>query len=358
MVQILSRYWSDFIHAIEPYVPGEQPSNPAVVKLNTNENPYGPSPKSLKAMLDSVDDDLRLYPCPESSVLKTTIAEYYGLSPDQIFVGNGSDEVLSHVFNGLFRKEQPVFFPDITYSFYPVFCKLYDISYQQIALAEDFSLELEDYHRPNGGIIFPNPNSPTGRFLDLNHIENLLRDTTNSVVVIDEAYIDFGGASCTALIPKYDNLLVIHTLSKSRSLAGLRIGYAMGSSSLIKGLNRIKNSFNSYPLSKVQVSAAVASFKDGTYFKNIIQKVVSSRQALTHELEILGFEVIPSMANFLFVSHPVVGASDLFEALREKDILVRHFDRPKIDSFLRITVGNDHQNRALIELLGEIVEPT
>ncbi len=352
----MSRYWSDFVNGLEPYIPGEQPSDPAVIKLNTNENPYGPSPKSLKAITDCANQQLRLYPCPESKELKNTIADYYDLSPDQIFVGNGSDEVLAHAFNGLFRKTQPVLFPDITYSFYPVFCRLYDISYHQIPLAENFYLQLEQYCRPNGGIIFPNPNAPTGRFLDLDNIENLLREITNSVVVVDEAYIDFGGASCAALIPNYDNLLVVHTLSKSRSLAGLRIGYAMGSRSLINGLNRVKNSFNSYPLSRIQASAAVASFKDKTYFKTTIKKVIVSRQDLTRELEILGFEVVPSMANFLLVTHPKVSANSLYERLRANDILVRHFDRPRIDSYIRITVGNDTQNRALTEFLRSIVK--
>ena len=355
-MQNMTRYWSKFVNEIEPYIPGEQPLDPTVIKLNTNENPYGPSPKSLTAMLDSVSQDLRLYPCPESHELKNTIAKYYELSPDQIFVGNGSDEVLSHVFNGLFRQAKPVFFPDITYSFYPVFCKLYDISYKQVPLAEDFSLDLKDYYRPNGGIIFPNPNAPTGRFLDLRHIEALLRNSKNSAVVIDEAYVDFGGASCAALIPEFDNLLVVQTLSKSRSLAGLRIGYAMGSTSLIEGLNRIKNSFNSYPLSKVQVSAAVASFNDRTHFKNIIQKVVASRQMLARELGVLDFRVVPSMANFLLVTHPKFTARFLLEVLREKGILVRHFDQPKIDSFLRITVGNEEQNRVLVESLASIIK--
>jgi len=353
----MSKYWSDFVGTLDPYTPGEQPANTNLTKLNTNENPYPPSPAVMEAMRCAVNDDLRLYPPPNADSLKQTIADYFQLTPAQVFVGNGSDEVLAHVFNGLFRQAQPILFPDISYSFYPVYCGLYAIEFNKIPLAEDFSLNLDDYRRANGGIIFPNPNAPTGRLLALDAIESLLQENSDSVVVVDEAYIDFADANASAvsLIDQYDNLLVVQTMSKSRALAGLRIGYALGSAHLVEGLERIKNSFNSYPLGHVQLAAAVASFNDRDYFEATRKQVISSRELLVDQLETLGFEVLPSAANFVFARHGAYLGADLTRSLREQNIIIRHFNKPRIDEFLRITVGTPEQNQQLITALTELV---
>ncbi len=354
----MSKYWSNFVASLDPYTPGEQPAVNNLTKLNTNENPYGPSPKVLQAMEAAVNGDLRLYPPPNADQLKQTIADYYQLNKDQVFVGNGSDEVLAHVFNALFRQTQGILFPDISYSFYPVYCGLYAIQYTKVPLAEDFSLDLDNYCRPNGGIIFPNPNAPTGRLLALSAIEKLLQSNTDSVVVVDEAYIDFAdsGASAVALVNQYANLLVVQTMSKSRSLAGLRIGYAMGSAELIEGLERVKNSFNSYPLGHVQIAAGIAAFEDIEYFEATRQMVINSRVQLTRQLESLGFEILPSAANFVFVRHPNFDAEALAQSLREQNIIVRHFNKPRISEFLRITVGNEVQNQLLLKCLSAIID--
>lgn len=352
---IMSRYWSDFVTQLQPYTPGEQPKISNLTKLNTNENPYGPSPEALAAIQQLVNDDLRLYPPPNAEDLKQCIADYHSLSAEQIFVGNGSDEVLAHIFNGLLKQQLPLLFPDISYSFYPVFCQLYNIEYSRVPLADDFSIKLEDYQRPNGGIIFPNPNAPTGRLLALDDIAQLLEVNRDSVVVVDEAYIDFGGNSAVPLLASYDNLVVVHTLSKSRSLAGMRIGYAMASAAIIEGLERIKNSFNSYPLGHLQIAAAVASFNDDNYFRSTCDKVISSRTALTDQLQALGFEVLPSAANFVFVRHSDRDAEDLALQLRNQGLIVRHFKTDRIDQFLRITVGTDEQNLLLTESLSKII---
>jgi histidinol-phosphate aminotransferase len=353
----MSKYWSDFVGTLDPYTPGEQPANTDLTKLNTNENPYPPSPAVMEAMRCAVNDDLRLYPPPNADLLKQTIADYFQLTPAQVFVGNGSDEVLAHVFNGLFRQAQPILFPDITYSFYPVYCGLYAIEFNKIPLAEDFTLNLDDYRRANGGIIFPNPNAPTGRLLALDAIESLLQENSDSVVVVDEAYIDFADANASAvsLIDQYDNLLVVQTMSKSRALAGLRIGYALGSAHLVEGLERIKNSFNSYPLGHVQLAAAVASFNDRDYFEATRKQVISSRELLVDQLETLGFEVLPSAANFVFARHGAYLGADLTRSLREQNVIIRHFNKPRIDEFLRITVGTPEQNQQLIAALTELV---
>ena len=351
----MSRYWSDFVKQLQPYTPGEQPKINNLTKLNTNENPYGPSPDALAAMQRLLNDDLRLYPPPNAEDLKDCIASYYNLESDQIFVGNGSDEVLAHVFNGLLKQDQPLLFPDISYSFYPVFCQLYDIQYSKIPLTEDFAIALGDYQRPNGGIIFPNPNAPTGRLLGLQAIEQLLQSNSESVVVVDEAYVDFGGVSAVPLIAQYDNLLVVHTLSKSRSLAGMRIGYAMGNAELIEGLERVKNSFNSYPLGHLQIAAAVASFNDQDYFEQTTAKVIDSRERLAQQLQQHNFRVLPSAANFVFARHQQHNAEDIASQLRARGIIVRHFKQDRIDQFLRITVGSEPQNQLLIQALDEIL---
>jgi histidinol-phosphate aminotransferase len=279
------------------------------------------------------------------------------LSATQIFVGNGSDEVLAHIFNGLLSHPEkgPLLFPDISYSFYPVFCQLYGIHHEKIPLADDFSIDLDDFQRANGGIIFPNPNAPTGLLLGLDTIESLLQKNTDTVVVVDEAYIDFGGQTAASLIDQYDNLLVVQTMSKSRSLAGMRVGYAMGSEHLIEGLNRIKNSFNSYPLGHLQIAAAIAAFDDTQYFENTRQKVISERERVVDKLQSLGFEVLPSKSNFVLVRHPQNKADLLAQSLREKGIIVRYFAKPRIDQFLRITIGTDAQNTLLIECLNQIL---
>ena len=347
----MSKYWSDLVSQLQPYVPGEQPDIANITKLNTNENPYGPSPRVLSAIQGLLNEDLRLYPPPNADGLRQTIAEYYQLEPKQVFLGNGSDEVLAHVFNGLLKKSQPLLFPDISYSFYPVFCQLYGIVFEKIPLSEDFSLAVEDYSRPNGGIIFPNPNAPTGRLLGLNAIEQLLKSNPDSVVVIDEAYIDFGGESAVPLINLYANLLVVQTMSKSRSLAGMRIGYAMGSVDLIEGLERIKNSFNSYPLGHLPIAAGIAAFEDQKYFEDTCQRVIASRGWLTNSLHNLGFKVMPSAGNFIFVRHNRRAAAELALSLRQNGIIVRHFKQSRIQQFLRITIGTEKQNERLVNTL-------
>lgn len=340
---------------LQPYTPGEQPKISNLTKLNTNENPYGPSPDVLQSMQQVLNDDLRLYPPPHAEELKQTIADYYQLEENQIFVGNGSDEVLAHIFNGLLKQNKPIFFPDITYSFYPVFCQLYDIEFEKVPLTEDFSIDLGDYQRPNGGIIFPNPNAPTGKLVALGDIEQLLLANRDSVVVVDEAYVDFGGQSAVGLINRFDNLLVVHTLSKSRSLAGLRIGYAMANAALIEGLDRVKNSFNSYPLGHLQIAAAIASFKDESYFKQTCAQVISSREQLVEQLQALGFEILPSAANFVFARHNSESAEVIATYLRQQGIIVRHFQQPRIDQFLRITVGTAQDNQLLVDSLASML---
>ena len=340
---------------LQPYTPGEQPKISNLTKLNTNENPYGPSPDVLQAMQQVLNDDLRLYPPPHAEELKQTIADYYQLEENQIFVGNGSDEVLAHIFNGLLKQNKPIFFPDITYSFYPVFCQLYDIEFEKVPLTEDFSIDLGDYQRANGGIIFPNPNAPTGKLVALGDIEQLLLANRDSVVVVDEAYVDFGGQSAVGLINRFDNLLVVHTLSKSRSLAGLRIGYAMANAALIEGLDRVKNSFNSYPLGHLQIAAAIASFKDESYFKQTCAQVISSREQLVEQLQTLGFEILPSAANFVFARHNSESAEVMATYLRQQGIIVRHFQQPRIDQFLRITVGTSQDNQLLVDSLASML---
>ena len=353
----MSSYWSDFVRDLEPYSPGEQPEISNITKLNTNENPYGPSPEVLKAISETTDDRLRLYPPPEAEQLKGTIAKYFGLTTSKIFVGNGSDEVLAHVFNGLLNHPDkgPLLFPDISYSFYPVFCQLYGINYQKIPLTDDFTINLDQYPPENAGIIFPNPNAPTGLLLDLDAIERLLKKNTESVVVVDEAYIDFGGTTAASLINTYNNLLIVQTMSKSRSLAGMRVGYAMGSEHLIEGLNRIKNSFNSYPLGHLQIAAAIAAFNDESYFKKTSQQVISERERVVDQLERLGFEVLPSKANFVLAHHPQKSGEILAQELRDKGIIVRHFAKARIDQFLRITIGTEAQNSLLIDSLENLL---
>ncbi|MCR4509271.1 histidinol-phosphate transaminase [Pseudomonas sp. 32.2.56] len=347
----MSKFWSPFVKDLVPYVPGEQPKLAKLVKLNTNENPYGPSPKAIAAMQAEVNDNLRLYPDPNSDRLKQAVADYYGVQTAQVFVGNGSDEVLAHAFHGLFQHGQPLLFPDVTYSFYPVYCGLYGIPYEAIELDKQFQIRVEDYARPNGGIIFPNPNAPTGCVLALEAIERLLKTNPDTVVLVDEAYIDFGGETAVSLVDKYPNLLVSQTLSKSRSLAGLRVGIAVGHPDLIEALERIKNSFNSYPLDRMAIAGAAAAFEDKAYFEQTCQRVIDSREAVVAGLEQLGFEVLPSAANFVFARHPGKDAATLAAGLREQGVIVRHFKQQRIAQFLRITIGTPEQNQALLDAL-------
>ncbi|KPQ28080.1 MAG: histidinol-phosphate transaminase [Marinobacter excellens HL-55] len=347
----MSKFWSSLVSELQPYVPGEQPKMANLVKLNTNENPFGPSPKVIEAIKSELNENLRLYPDPEGLALKQAIARYYGVTAKQVFVGNGSDEVLAHVFQGLLKHDKPILFPDITYSFYPVYCGLYQIESNVIPLTESFEINPEDYKQPNGGIIFPNPNAPTGRYLGLEHVEDILKANPDSVVVVDEAYVDFGGETAIALVDKYPNLLVSQTLSKARSLAGLRAGFAVGNEELIEALNRVKDSFNSYPLDRLALVGSIAAFEDEEWFEASRQGVISERDRVTAELERLGFDVLPSKANFVFARHPEHAGADLAARLREQGVIVRHFNKPRISEFLRITIGTAEQNDALLKQL-------
>ncbi len=355
----MSRYWSAVVHGLTPYVPGEQPKLDNFVKLNTNEHPYGPSPLALEAIRAVTGATLRLYPDPNAEALKAALAGYHGLRADQVFVGNGSDEVLAHAFLALLKQEQPLWFPDITYSFYPVYCGLYGIRSETVPLAGDYSIRTEDYlpgpgRRP-GGIIFPNPNAPTGRLMPLADVERVVAANPEVVVVVDEAYVDFGGDSAIPLVDQYPNLLVVQTFSKSRSLAGLRVGFALGHPTLIEALERVKNSFNSYPLDRLAIAGAVASVQDEAHFQACRRKVMATRETLVTGLSGLGFEVLPSAANFIFVRHSTRDAAELALALRQRAIIVRHFRLPRIDQFLRITVGTDEQCSSLVDALAEIL---
>ena len=355
----MSRYWSAVVHGLTPYVPGEQPKLDNLVKLNTNEHPYGPSPRALDAIRAATSDALRLYPDPNADALKAALAKRHGLQTKQIFVGNGSDEVLAHAFMALLKRDRPLWFPDITYSFYPVYCGLYGIDRRTIPLADDLSIKVEDYlpqgsERP-GAIIFANPNAPTGRLLPLQAVERIVAANQDGVVVVDEAYVDFGGESAISLIDRYPNLLVVHTFSKSRSLAGLRVGFAAGHADLIDALERVKDSFNSYPLDRLAIAGAVASVEDEAFFQESCNKVIATRETLVKEMQALGFEVLPSAANFIFARHPERDGAELTAELRKRAIIVRHFKAPRIDQFMRITVGTDAQCAMLVQALEEIL---
>lgn len=361
-LKIDNRLWSTHVRHLTPYVPGEQPTHPNLCKLNTNENPFPPSPKVAEAInqvLSNQADSLRLYPEPESHSLRIVMAQRYQLQPNQIFVGNGSDEVLAHIFACFFIKDRPLLTPEIGYSFYPVCADTFSINMIKIPLSADFSIDVNDYRRPCGGIIIANPNAPTGVLLSLADVEKLVQEHTNAVIVIDEAYIDFAktadgeSASAVSLINKYENLIVVQTFSKSRSLAGLRVGMAFANHSLIEALNRYKNSFNSYPLDRIAQAGAIASLQDEAYFQQVCKQVINLRENLTKGLIHLGFEVLPSQANFVFAKPPAnLGTSlEIFEKLREQGIIVRYFNTPKIADYLRITVGNVEQDVRLLKTL-------
>lgn len=347
----MSQYWSKVVHSLSPYVPGEQPEMDDMVKLNANENPYPPSPRVLAAIRQAASAELALYPDADASQLKRVIADYYSVLPEQVFVGNSSDEVLAHTFLGLLKHELPILFPDITYGFYPTFCGLYEIDFQTVALREDFSLKVEDYFQPNGGVIFPNPNATTGRFLALDEIERLLIASPDSVLVIDEAYVDFGGVSAISLIDRYPNLLVVQTLSKARSLAGLRVGFAIGQQHLIAALERVKNSFNPFPLDRLAMAGACASFLDIDYFQHTCAAIIATRAELVAQLVSLGFEVVPSCANFILVRHPMHDALEIQTYLRSQAIIVRHFNQARTKQHLRVSIGSDAQCARLVSAL-------
>ncbi|MGP5134671.1 histidinol-phosphate transaminase [Psychrobacter cibarius] len=362
-LKIDTRLWSSKARNLSPYVPGEQPQHENLCKLNTNENPFPPSPKvgeAIAKVLEQQADDLRLYPAPESDDLRAALAQLYDIDINQVFVGNGSDEVLALVFASFFLKERPVLAPDISYSFYPVYAQTFGIELVQIALEEDFSIDPDAYRQPCSGIIIANPNAPTGLLLSLADIRKLASEHSNSVIVIDEAYIDFAQAadgssdaeiSAVSLINEFDNILVTQTFSKSRSLAGLRVGMAFGNASLIEALTRMKNSFNSYPLDKLAQVGATASVLDVEYFTQTCQQVIDLRHSLTAELTALGFDVLPSHANFVFARPKDGNANMVANALREQGIIVRHFDKPRINEYLRITTGTAEQNNRLIDAL-------
>lgn len=351
----MSQFWSELTKGLDPYVPGEQPKVANLIKLNTNENPYPPSPKVTEAIHGFATEKLRLYPDPNCDELKIALAEYHGVERVQVFVGNGSDEVLALAFMAFFKQSKPLLFPDITYSFYPVYCNLFQIECQKLALNDKFEIDLQDYAMDNGGIIFPNPNAPTGCLLTLVAIRRLLESNTQSVVVVDEAYIDFGGESAISLVDQYPNLLVVQTFSKSRSLAGSRVGFAIGHVDLIEGLERVKNSFNSYPLDMLAIKASVAAIKDKPYFDESVQKIVDSREWLVKEMARLGFELLPSHANFIFAKHPQHDAAEIFRQLRDRKILVRHFRKPRIEQYLRISIGTQQEVDVLVAVLKEIL---
>lgn len=361
--EINTRLWSTLIRNLTPYTPGEQPKHDNLCKLNTNENPFPPSPKVAEAIaqvLLNQADHLKRYPAPESDEVRAVMAEVYDVAPNQIFVGNGSDEVLAHIFACFFVKDRSVLTPDIGYSFYPVYADTFHVNLVTIALKADFSIDVDDYRRPCSGIIIANPNAPTGVLLPLADIEKLLQEHRNAVIVIDEAYIDFADtphASAVSLIDKYDNLVVTQTFSKSRSLAGLRVGMAFANHSLIEALNRYKNSFNSYPLDRLAQAGAVASLQDNDYFVACNQKVIELRHDVTQALTHLGFTVLPSQANFVFAKPPAsMGETiQVFEKLRAQGVIVRHFNKPKISSYLRITIGTAEQNQRLLDTLTNLV---
>jgi len=351
----MSKYWSELAKKLIPYVPGEQPQGKKYIKLNTNENPYPPSPRVIDAIKKVDSELLKLYPDPTGNQLSTTIARYYSLKKEQIYVGNGSDEVLAFTFMAFFDPDKPILFPDITYSFYSVYSSIFKIEYQLVELDSDFNIPINKFNRENGGIIFPNPNAPTGKYLPLDAIKEILDNNSNQVVVIDEAYIDFGGESAACLIPEYPNLLVIQTLSKSRSLAGLRVGFAMGQEELIEGLNRIKNSINSYTLDRLALIGAEEAFNDQHYFLKSVERVITTRESVAVQLKELGFKVLDSKGNFLFINHPSLPAIELYTQLKERGILVRHFPKPRIDNFLRVSIGTDDEMASFIERIIEII---
>lgn len=355
----MSRYWSDIVHDLTPYVPGEQPRIAGLVKLNTNECPYGPSAAVEKAIAEAAAGGaLRLYPDPQALALREALATHHGLRPEQVFVGNGSDEVLAHAFAALLRHDAPLLFPDISYSFYPVYARLFGIATRPVALDADFRIRIDDYLHagPNGGIVLANPNAPTGTALPLAEIERLLAANRDSVVLVDEAYVDFGAESAVGLIARHPQLLVVRTMSKSHALAGLRVGYALGHADLIEALTRVKDSFNSYPLDRLAQAGARAAIEDTAWFDDVRERIIATRERMITGLRALGGRVLPSKANFVFASFPGHDGAETAAALRAERVLVRHFRQPeRIAPFLRISIGTDAQTDLLLAALGRIL---
>jgi histidinol-phosphate aminotransferase len=350
------REWENNIRKVEPYVPGEQPKQDNVIKLNTNENPYPPTPMVTDAAGHFNMDKLRLYPDPEAADLVGAIAGYYGMNKNQVFVGVGSDDVISMCFLTFFNSDKPVLFPDITYSFYSVWADLYRIPYETPKLDADFKIVPEDYYKENGGVIFPNPNAPTALYMELDKVEDIIKHNQDVVVIIDEAYIDFGGKSALEFVNKYENVLVVQTFSKSRSMAGMRIGYAFGNEKLIKALNDVKYSFNSYTMNATSLAYGVCAVKDKQYFEKCVNEIIKTRQYSAQKLTELGFTFPESKANFIFVTHKSVPAAKIFEELKKRNIYVRYFNKPVIDNYLRITIGTKEQMDKLFEALADIVD--
>lgn len=350
----MSKYWSDKVKSLKPYIPGEQPKDKKYIKLNTNENPYPPSPEVIKAIREAANNDLKLYPDPEVEVLRNTIANYYGLTKDEVFIGNGSDEVLGFSFMAFFNPGKPILFPDISYSFYKVYANLFNIDYNLVSLDGDFNIPLDEFSKKNGGVVIPNPNAPTAKYIELKKVEKLIKNNMDSVVIIDEAYIDFGGESAVKLIKDYPNLLVVQTLSKSRSLAGLRVGFAMGNKELIKALNMVKNSINSYTIDRLALAGANAAFLDNDYFEDTRKKIIVTRERTIENLKKIGFKVLNSKANFIFISHPKIYGAVLFKELRDKGILIRYFKDDRINNYLRVSIGTDEEMDKFVETLKQI----
>lgn len=347
--------WRDNLRTIEPYVPGEQPNLPDMIKLNTNENPYPPSPKVVEVLKSFDCDSLRLYPDPNSQLLADALAKRYGLASDQVFLGVGSDDVLAIAFMTFFNSKKPVLFPDITYSFYDVWAELFQIPYERPALDEHFDLIREDYYKENGGVVIANPNAPTGVLQNMDFLRDVIEHNRDVVVIIDEAYVDFSESSALELTKEYDNVLIVQTYSKSRSLAGMRIGYAMGNPELIKAMNDVRYSYNSYPMTRLSVALGVAALEDETYFQDTVAKVVETREWTKEQLKRLGFSFRDSRTNFIFAAHESVPAVQIFDALREKHIFVRHFSQKRIDNYLRISIGTREEMERFIEETEKIV---
>jgi len=353
----MSRYWSKTVKEIKPYVPGEQPKDRKYVKLNTNENPYPPSPQAIDAIKAAANDTLRLYPDPSGDELRDTIASSFGLKRENVFIGNGSDELLAFSFPACFEPSGlPILFAEITYSFYPVYAAFFQTPYRLIPVDDAFNIPVEGYFQENGGIIIANPNAPTGKGVSLSDIEKILKKSEKSVVILDEAYIDFGGQTAAGLINRYPNLLVIRTLSKSYSLAGLRVGFALGSAELIEGIIRVKDSINSYTVDRLAQAGAREAIKDNAYFQETRSKIIRTRERVAASLSKMGFQVIPSQANFIFASSKQYPGALLFQKLREQGILVRYFDKPKIDNFIRVTIGTDEEMDRFIDAVASICE--
>lgn len=352
----MKKPWADKLIQIDPYVPGEQPSSSNIIKLNANENPYPPSPKIKEVLAEYAIDKLRFYPDSCASKLKKAIGAHFHLPEEQVFTGNGSDDVLALCFQAFFRSNKPILFPDITYSFYPVWCDLFQTPYKTIALDASFRIRKEDYYGDNGGIILPNPNAPTGISEGQTFIEDILNYNQDVIVIIDEAYVDFGGYSCVKLLNKYENLLIVHTFSKSRSLAGIRIGSAIGHPELIQTLEAVKNSYNSYVMDSLAIEIGSAAIADEAYFQETTKKVIATREATAKKLLALGFTVCPSHSNFLFVTHPAYKAKEIFDYLKTKGIYIRHFDKPRINNYLRITIGTDEDMVCLLDAMNSYIK--